>query len=87
MGGHAGQMHTSRVHFDEEQHIESSQPDRVRSEEVTGHDSAGLPAQERPPGGGYPPWRWIHSLAAQRGADRGRGDAHAKPLELALIRW
>jgi hypothetical protein len=33
---------------------------------------------------GHPPWRWIQSVAAQRRADRGRRDAHAKPLELAF---
>jgi hypothetical protein len=30
------------------------------------------------------PWRWIQSVAAQRRADRGRGDGHAKPLQLAV---
>jgi hypothetical protein len=32
MGGHAGQMHTSRVQFDEEQHIEPPQPDGIDGE-------------------------------------------------------
>jgi hypothetical protein len=52
--------------------------------QVARHDPGGLLAQQRLPGGGHPPWRGIQSVAAQRRADRGRRDAHAEPLQLAL---
>ena len=52
--------------------------------QVAGQDPGGLPAQQRPPGGGHRPWRRIQSVAAQRGADRGRGDGHAEPLALTV---
>jgi hypothetical protein len=47
-------------------------------------DAGRLLAQERPPGRGRRPRRRIHSMAAQRGADRGGRDPHAEPEQLAL---
>ena len=41
-------------------------------------------AQERPPGAARPPGCWAEPVAPQRRADRGRRDAHAKPLEFAF---
>jgi hypothetical protein len=59
-------------------------PEDGRAGGSGGCSPGGLPAQEHPPGGGHPPWRRIESVAAQRGADRGRGNGYAKPLELAF---
>jgi hypothetical protein len=52
--------------------------------QVAGDDPSGLLAQEPPPGGGRASRRRAQPLAAQRGPDRGGGDAHAKPQEFAL---
>src|SRR6266568_1448691 len=84
IGGHPGQVNPASAEFDEEQDVEPSQPDGVDGEEVAGEDPGGLLVQERPPGGGRPPWRRVQSVAAQRGADRGRRDAQAKLEQLAL---
>jgi hypothetical protein len=70
--------------FDKEQHIQPPQPDRVDGKEVAREDAGRLLAQERPPGPGHPPWRWIHPMTTQGGADRGCRDAHTKPEQLAL---
>ena len=59
---------TRRVQFDEEQHIQPSQPHRVDGEEVAGHDPGGLLAQERLPGRGRAPWGGVEAMAAQGGA-------------------
>jgi hypothetical protein len=84
VGSDAGDMDASGGDLDEEQHIQPPQPDRVDDEEVAGDDPGGLLAKERSPSCRSPPWRWIQSVAAQRGADRGRRDLHAKLLELAF---
>jgi hypothetical protein len=42
MGSHAAEVNPSGVHFDEEQHLQPLEPDRVDGEEVTGHDPGGL---------------------------------------------
>src|SRR6266540_2494151 len=49
-----------------------------------GQHLGGLLVQARPPGGGGSPWGGVQAVAAQRGADRGRRDAHAKLLKFAL---
>ncbi len=87
IGGHAGQVHTSRVQFDEEQDVEPPQEDRVRGEEVARHDPGGLLAQERPPGGGRPPWRgsspWRRSAVRIAVAETCTPSRCSSPL----IRW
>jgi hypothetical protein len=70
--------------FDEEQHVQASQPDRVDGEEVARHDPDGLLAQERPPGRGHPPWRGIQPPPTQDGADGGGRDLDAEALEFTL---
>jgi hypothetical protein len=40
--GHPGQMDSAGVQFDEEQHVQPPQPDRVDGEEVAGDDPGGL---------------------------------------------
>jgi hypothetical protein len=52
--------------------------------QVAGHDLGGLLAQERRPGGGYPPWRRVEPVAAQGHADRGGRDPNAEVQQLAL---
>jgi hypothetical protein len=52
--------------------------------QVAGEDAGGLPAQERPPGGGRPPWRRIQPVAAQRRPDRGGRDPYAKAEQFTL---
>ena len=84
MGGDAGQMDPPGLQFDEEQHIQPSQPDRVDGEEVARHDPGSLLAQERPPGRGRSPWGGVEAVAAQGGADHRRRDAHAKVEQFAL---
>jgi hypothetical protein len=77
-------MHQSGVELDEEQDVQAPQPDGVDREEVARRDPGRLLTQERLPRATRPPWRWVQSMAAQRGADRGRRDTHAEPEELAL---
>jgi hypothetical protein len=66
VGGHAGQMDAAGVQFDEEQHVQPSQPDGIDGEEVAGQDSGGLLAKKRPPAGVCPPWRGVEAVAAER---------------------
>jgi len=84
VGGHAGQVDPPGAHFDEAQHLQPVQPDRVHGEEVAGDDPGGLLAQERPPGGGHPPWRGIQPVPTQDGADGSGGDLDAEALECPL---
>ena len=84
VGGHPGQVDPTSAQFDEEQHVQPAQPDGVDGEEVAGDDRGGLPAQERPPGGGRRPRCGVQPVAAQRGADCGCRDAFPKPEQLAL---
>ena len=87
VGGDAGQVNPAGVQFDEEQHVQPLESDGVDGEEVARDDSGGLLAQECPPGGGRPPWRGVQPVAAQRGADHRRREAHAKAEQLAWMRW
>jgi hypothetical protein len=84
VGRHAGQVDPPGIQFDEEQHLQPSQPDRVDGEEVACHDPGGLPALERPPGRGRSPGRRIQPVPMQHRADGGRGDLDAEALEFAL---
>ena len=43
-----------------------------RDKEVARHDPGRLLAQERPPGRGRPPWRWIQSMTARSPPSAGR---------------
>jgi hypothetical protein len=72
-------MDSPGIEFDEEQHVESSQPDRLDGEEVAGHDPGRRLAQERPPRRGRAPRRRIEPVTAQRGADRGGRDPNTQP--------
>jgi hypothetical protein len=84
MGGHAAEVNPSGVHFDEEQHIQPLEPDRVDGEEVTGHDPGGLLAQEGLPGHGRPSRCRIEPVTLQCRADRGGRDTNTKTHQLAL---
>jgi hypothetical protein len=75
------------VQFDEEQHVQPSQPDGVDGEEVARHDPGGLLAQECPPSGGRPPGCRIQPVATQDGADGGGRDLDAEALEFAFDGW
>jgi len=46
VGGDAGDVHSARVEFDEEQHVVAAQHDGVDTEEVARHDPRGLRMQE-----------------------------------------
>jgi hypothetical protein len=72
------------VQLDEEQHIQTPQPDGVDGEEITGDDPGGLLAQERPPRWSGPPWGGVEPMVAEGRADRGGRDLDAKPKQLAL---
>ena len=83
VGGDAGQVDPAGVQLDEEQHFQPSQPMPSTVRQVAGQIPAACrrsnaARQEVAIG----PWRRIQSVAAQRGADRGRGDGHAEPLAL-----
>ena len=84
VGGHLSQVDPPGPQLDEEQHLQPPQPHRVDGEEITGDDLGSLLAQERPPGGRRPPWRWIEPVAAQHRTDRGRCDPDAQVLQFAL---
>jgi hypothetical protein len=53
-------------------------------QQVTGHDLGGLVAQERPPGRGRQPWRWVEPVATKGAADRRCRDLHTQALQFAL---
>ncbi len=72
------------IELDEEQDVQSPQPDGVEGEEVTRHGPGGLLAQERPPGCGRPARGGIQPMTAKGVADRRCRDPHAKAQELAL---
>jgi hypothetical protein len=55
--------------------------------QVAGHDACDLLAQERRPSTALPPRCRVEPLAAQRGPNRGRRDAHAEPRNSPLMRW
>src|SRR5919106_4701009 len=65
--GHAGQMHTTTLELDEEEHVQASQPERLDREEVTLHDPSRLLAQELPP---------AHARASRRGLDAVAAEHH-----------
>jgi hypothetical protein len=83
-GGHPGQVDPPGVQLDEEQHIPPPQPDRVDGEEVAGHDSGCLLAQECSPGRGHRPGCGIQSMTAEGGADRGCRDLHPEAQQFSL---
>jgi hypothetical protein len=70
-GGHPSQMDSPGVELDEEQHLQPPQPEGVDGEAVARHDPGRLLALECSPGRGHRPWRWIQSMTAEGGADRG----------------
>jgi hypothetical protein len=77
-------MDTAGVQLDEEQHVQSPQPDGVDGEEVAGQDPRGLLTQERLPRRAHPSRRGIKPVAAQGGADGGSRDLDTQPEQLAL---
>jgi hypothetical protein len=64
VGGDTGEVDSSAVQLDEEQHIQPLQEHAVHGAKVTGHDAGCLPAQERPPGGGRMSWRRLETVGA-----------------------
>jgi len=66
VGGRPTQMNPTGVQFDEEQHVEPSQPHRFHGEKVARDDPGSLLAQERPPGAARPSWRRVEPVAAER---------------------
>jgi hypothetical protein len=87
IGGHPGQVDAASGHFDEERDVEPPQPDGIDGEEVAGEDPGSLPTQERPPSSGRWPRRRVQTVAAQRGADRGRRDVDPKPEQSPWVLW
>jgi len=67
--------------FDEEQHIQGLQPDRLHGEEVARHDRLGLRSQELRPGRSRASRRGTQALPSQQGPDRGCADPNAKLAE------
>src|SRR5512132_4666012 len=84
VGSDSGEVDPSGVEFDEQQHLQPSQPHRVDGE------AGRRPRCQRPAGAGTPasscspPRRRVQPVAAERGSDRGGRDPYAKPEELAL---
>jgi hypothetical protein len=68
VSGHAGQMHATMLEFDEEEHVQASQPERLDREEVTLKDPGRLLAQELPP---------AHARGSRCGLDGARAEAGA----------
>jgi hypothetical protein len=50
-GGHADDVHPPGRRLQDEQHVQAGEEDRVHVEEAAGQQSAGVGAEERPPGG------------------------------------
>ena len=79
--GHPTDQHTPALQFDEEEHVEGLQSDRLDGEEVTGDDRGGLGAHELAPR--VPVWART-GLDGEDAADARRRDLDADLLELAL---
>ncbi len=86
VGRDSSQVHSSSAQLDEEEDRQLAQPDGVDGEEVTGEDTVGLLAQERPPARGRPGSgrRRANTVGAQYPADRGSRHPVAESSQLAL---
>jgi len=83
VGGDPGQVHPPVVKFDDEEHVQSGESDRLDGEEVTCEGAGGLGAQKR-----RPTWSAVarcrpETVTVQNRADRGRRDPHAELAALA----
>jgi hypothetical protein len=75
MGGTAGEVHASRGHFDEEQHVQPPQPDRVDGEEINGDHALRLRLKEVTPRRAWSCTRRTQVFVAENVPDcRGRHD-------------
>ena len=79
--GYPTDQYPPAMQFDEEEHVQGLQPDRLDGEQVTGDDRGGLGAHELAPG---VPVRVRTGLDGQDAADARSGDLDADLLELAL---
>ena len=84
MVGDAGQVHPPAAELDDEQHIHPPQEHRVDGEEVAGHDSGGLLAQERPPTRRGASGRRVKTVGAQHPPDRAGRHPPAETEQLAV---
>jgi hypothetical protein len=79
----AGQMHASTTDFDEEQHVQSLQPDGVHREEIDRHDALGLSPQKVAPGQPRSVTGRAKMVRAQNLADGRRRYPDAEPFQFA----
>jgi hypothetical protein len=69
--------------FDEEEHVEPAEPDRLDGEEIAGEHRGRLPAQELPPGRPGSPRRRPKTVGEQDAPDRARRHTQAQLEQLA----
>jgi len=84
MVSHPRDPNPSAAEFDEEEHVEPPEPERVEGEEVGGHDMGCLRSQECPPCGPCSPGGRSYSMVLQDPGDRARRQTDTELDQLAL---
>jgi hypothetical protein len=65
-------MWTAAFEFDEEEHVEAAERDRLDGEEIAGEHAGGLQAEELAPAWARGPWRGPKTVGEQDAPDRAR---------------
>src|SRR4029450_6302882 len=76
-------MWTAAFEFDEEEHVEAAERDRLDGEEIAGEHAGGLQAEELAPAWARAPWRGPKTVGEQDAPDRARGHSQAELVQLA----
>ena len=83
MGGGPNDVDPSRPELDEEQNVESLEPDRLHRKEVAGQDPVRLSSQELRPGRTGTPRCRAEAVRSEQPPDRRGAGSDPKPAELA----
>jgi hypothetical protein len=84
IGSDAGEIHATPGQFDEEEHVEPAQPERLDREEVTLEDRRRLLAQELPPADARSPWRRLEAVPVENVPNAARRQRHPERDQFAL---
>jgi hypothetical protein len=83
IGRAAREVDAAALEFDEEEHVEAAQRDRLDGEEVAGEHAGGLLVEEFAPAWARAPGRGPKPVGKQDAPDRARRDAQAELAQLA----
>ncbi len=79
----AGEVHAAAPDFDEEEDIQTLEPNGIDAEKVHGDQAVGLSTEELPPRGAASRARWTELVLVQDLPDGGRRDDDAETLQFA----